>query len=148
MTEWQSHRVTESQTLKGTQYTGGWNFFVPDFNKLPYSLRSQGENVPFKEIVSMFFITKHISQGWYDFLFCFYYRLQETLNINLDQVVSIGFFWFVLVSFSYNGVSLLWSIFNRMLAQYLSPHYFWATFLNAKRNCLTLTLCFFVFLWL
>ena len=25
-------RVTESQTLKGTQYTGGWNFFVPDFN--------------------------------------------------------------------------------------------------------------------
>ena len=35
--------VTESQTLKGTQYKGGWNFFVPDFNKLPYSLRSQGD---------------------------------------------------------------------------------------------------------
>ena len=27
---------------KGTQYTGGLNFFVPDFNKLPDSLRSQG----------------------------------------------------------------------------------------------------------
>ena len=22
---------------------GGWNFFVPDFHKLPYSLRSQGD---------------------------------------------------------------------------------------------------------
>jgi hypothetical protein len=33
-TEWQSHKVIESQTLKGTQYMGGWNFFVPDFNKL------------------------------------------------------------------------------------------------------------------
>ena len=33
------HRVTESelQTLQGTQYTGGRNFCVPDFNKLPYS---------------------------------------------------------------------------------------------------------------
>ena len=27
--------------IKGTQYTGGWNFVVPDFNILPYSLRSQ-----------------------------------------------------------------------------------------------------------
>ena len=43
-TEWQSHRVTESQTLKGTQFTGGWNFFVPDFNELPYTLCSQGDN--------------------------------------------------------------------------------------------------------
>ena len=42
-TESQSDRVTELQTLKGTQYTGGWNFFMPDFNKLPYSLRSQGD---------------------------------------------------------------------------------------------------------
>ena len=41
-TEWQSDRVTESQTPKGTQYTGGWNFFLPDFNKLPYLLFSQG----------------------------------------------------------------------------------------------------------
>ena len=39
-TEWQSYRVTELQTPKGTQYTGGWNFCVPDFNKLPYSLHS------------------------------------------------------------------------------------------------------------
>ena len=31
-------RVTEWQTPKGTQYMGGWNLFVPDFNKLPYSL--------------------------------------------------------------------------------------------------------------
>ena len=37
-------RVTEWQTLKVTQYTGGWNFFVPDYNKLPYWLRSQGDN--------------------------------------------------------------------------------------------------------
>ena len=42
--EWQSHRVTGLQTLKGTQYTGGQNFFVPDFNKLPYSLRLQGDD--------------------------------------------------------------------------------------------------------
>ena len=41
-TELQSDRVTESQLPKGTQYTGGGNFFVPDFNKIPYSLRSQG----------------------------------------------------------------------------------------------------------
>ncbi len=39
-------KAAESQTLKGTQYTGGWNFFVPDFNKLPYSLCSQGDNWP------------------------------------------------------------------------------------------------------
>ena len=38
------NRVTESQTPKGTQYIGGWKFFVPDFNKLPYSLCSQGDN--------------------------------------------------------------------------------------------------------
>ena len=37
-------RVTESQTPKGTKYTGGRNFFVPDFNNLPYLLRSQGDN--------------------------------------------------------------------------------------------------------
>ena len=29
------------QTPKGTKYMGGWNFFVSDFNKLPYLLRSQ-----------------------------------------------------------------------------------------------------------
>ena len=37
--------ATESQTPKGTQYTGGWNFFVPDFNKLPYLFRSQGDKI-------------------------------------------------------------------------------------------------------
>ena len=42
--ELQSHRVTESQAPKGTQYTGGWNFFVPDFSKLLYSLHLQGDN--------------------------------------------------------------------------------------------------------
>ena len=36
-------RVTEFQTPKGTQYTGRWNFFVPDFNKLPDLLRLQGD---------------------------------------------------------------------------------------------------------
>ena len=40
-TELQSYRVT----TKGTQYTGGENIFVPDFNQLPYSLRSQGDKV-------------------------------------------------------------------------------------------------------
>ena len=35
--------ATESQTPKGTQFKGGWNFYAPDFNKLPYSLRSQGD---------------------------------------------------------------------------------------------------------
>ena len=31
--EWpQSDRVTESQTPKGTQYMGGWNFFVPEIS--------------------------------------------------------------------------------------------------------------------
>ena len=39
------HRVTEWQTPKVTQNTGGWVFFVPDFNKLPYLLRSQAEIV-------------------------------------------------------------------------------------------------------
>ena len=43
VTESQSDRVTELQKLKGTQYSGGWNFFMPDFNELPYSLRSQGD---------------------------------------------------------------------------------------------------------
>ena len=37
----QSHRVTEPHTPK---YTGGWTFFVPDLNKLPYSFCSQGDN--------------------------------------------------------------------------------------------------------
>ena len=32
--------VTELQTPKGAHYTGGWNFFVPDFNKLPHLFRS------------------------------------------------------------------------------------------------------------
>ena len=36
------HRVTESQTLKGTQYTGGQNFFVPDFNKSQLNSRERG----------------------------------------------------------------------------------------------------------
>ena len=43
-TESQSDRVIESQKPSGTQNTGGWNFFVPNFNKLPFSLRSQGDN--------------------------------------------------------------------------------------------------------
>ena len=34
-TEWQSYRVTESQTPKGTQYTGGWNFFCVWFQWTP-----------------------------------------------------------------------------------------------------------------
>ena len=38
------HRLTELQTPKGTWYTGEWKFFVPDFNKLPQSLRSHGDN--------------------------------------------------------------------------------------------------------
>ena len=37
------HRVTELQTPNCTQYMGGWIFCVPDFNKLHYSLRSQGD---------------------------------------------------------------------------------------------------------
>ena len=44
-TESQSNRVTELQTPKGTQYTGGWYFFLPDFNKLPYLLHSQGDQL-------------------------------------------------------------------------------------------------------
>ena len=45
VTELQSYRVTESQShATSTPYTGGWNFFIPIFNKLPYSLRSQGDN--------------------------------------------------------------------------------------------------------
>ena len=42
---WKIIRVTESQTPKETQYMGGWNFFVSDFNKLPYSLRLQGDKM-------------------------------------------------------------------------------------------------------
>ena len=36
--------IGDRVTTKGTQYTGGGNIFVPDFNKLPYLLRSQGDN--------------------------------------------------------------------------------------------------------
>ena len=32
------------QPSVGTQYTGEWKFVVSDFNKLPYLLRSQGDN--------------------------------------------------------------------------------------------------------
>ena len=42
-TESQSHRVTDTQ---GYSVYGWVKFFVPDFNKLPYSLRSQGDNSP------------------------------------------------------------------------------------------------------
>ena len=58
-TESQSDRVTEWQTLKGTQYTGGGNIFVPDFNKLPYSLRSQGDDTD-----------GHITQWLMDIFLC------------------------------------------------------------------------------
>ena len=47
------------------------------------------------------------------------------------SVVYIGLFWFYFVSFSYNGVYFLWFIFNRRLAEYLSAHSFWDTFLSA-----------------
>ena len=33
------------KTPKGTQYTDGLNFCAPDFNKLPNSLRLQGDKV-------------------------------------------------------------------------------------------------------
>ena len=50
-----SHRVTEWQTPKGTHYTGRWNFFVPDFNKLPNSLCSQGDKwIPLVNYVLIF----------------------------------------------------------------------------------------------
>ena len=39
--ELQSHRVTDTQ---GYSVYGWVKFFVPDFNKLPYSLCSQGDN--------------------------------------------------------------------------------------------------------
>ena len=38
--------------------TGGLNFFVPDFNKLPYSLRSQGDNLLFSLLGIKYFNTK------------------------------------------------------------------------------------------
>ena len=44
--------MTESQTLKGTQYRGGRNFFVPVFNKLPYLLRSQGDKLEIMSKIS------------------------------------------------------------------------------------------------
>ena len=37
----QSDRVTDT---KGYSVYGWMKFFVPDFNKLPYSLRSRGDN--------------------------------------------------------------------------------------------------------
>ena len=47
--ELQSYRVTESQNYRVTDTQGyseyEWvKFFVPDFNKLPYLLHSQGDN--------------------------------------------------------------------------------------------------------
>ena len=45
VTELQSDRVTEWQShTTSTPYTGEWIFFMPIFNKLPYSLLSQGDN--------------------------------------------------------------------------------------------------------
>ena len=50
VTESQSHRVTESQSHRVTESHHfhsllSWvKFFMPIFNKLPYSLRSQGDN--------------------------------------------------------------------------------------------------------
>ena len=46
-TESQSDRVTESQSHRHSRVPSirvGEFFFVPDFNKLPYSLRSQGDD--------------------------------------------------------------------------------------------------------
>ena len=36
-------RQSDRATPKCTQYTGEWNIYVSDFNKLPYSLRWQGD---------------------------------------------------------------------------------------------------------
>ena len=55
VTELQSHRVTEWKTPKGTQYGGGWNFFVPDFNKLTYLLCSQGDNLIFQWCLNRYY---------------------------------------------------------------------------------------------
>ena len=58
----QSHRVTESQSDRVTDTQGysvyGWvKFFVPDFNKLPYSLRSLGDKNTFWTLVKHSFIS-------------------------------------------------------------------------------------------
>ena len=55
---------------------------------------------------------------------------------------SSSLHWLILVLFcvfSYNGVDFLWFIFNRTLEQYLSAHFFSATFLSTEGNFLTLT---------
>ena len=52
--------ATESQTPKGTQYRGGWNFFLPDFNIHPYSLRSQGDNL--SNIILEFYLSLKLSE--------------------------------------------------------------------------------------
>ena len=48
-TELQSDRVTDTQ---GYSVYGWVKFFVPDFNKLPYLLRSQGDNNEINKLAS------------------------------------------------------------------------------------------------
>ena len=55
--------ATELQTTKATQYTGGSNFFVPDINKLPYSLCSQGDNLAVESWVLLFLASSQ-DAGW------------------------------------------------------------------------------------
>ena len=68
----QSDRVTKSQTHKVTQYTEGWKFFVPDINKLPYSLHSQGNDRSFF-IFGLPSAIPYTSFGSHLYTICFYF---------------------------------------------------------------------------
>ena len=63
-------------------------------------------------------------------------RITTFCNLITGQVVvSIGLFWFCLLSFLYNGVYFLRFIFNPTLAKNLNANSFWATFLSAELRC-------------
>ena len=81
VTEWQSHRVTDTQ---GYSVYGWVKFFVPDFNKLPFSLRSQGDHKPFSAIPC-----NDIIAGQFYWTFELYVRLVKNLNLKFQILLGL-----------------------------------------------------------
>ena len=115
MTESQSYRVTDTQ---GYSVYGWVKFFVPDFNKLPYSLRSQGDNnlMIFKYLKWFAFDKTTISRQCAASLKPFW-RLKVKSDPNMTYVWSVtgnlilkfSSYFFM---FSINRITEVWSWWN------------------------------------
>ena len=68
--------------------------------------------------------TSRASRKWWVIFQCLLFDVYTHVLYKSNKVVSIGLFWFCFISFSYSGVYILWFIFNRTLAQYVSAHSF------------------------